>query len=860
MTKVLLKTRGLRAAGVVWLALSAALFAQVASQGSANLVSDKPAEALYLQLGQVGLDPTGVYQVRGAALDRSSVHISLEDGTIAFTQDVMGRITGAFFEGDGEVLLTPPNEVERRSMSLFTGMAILEEHFATAYFRFNDDVAEEMRPDLRATENKQEFVDRWQETARNLAQGDAMRLLVSFSRLLPSKGHAVSDEKEDIKQDANPKDQFLHARLQGVTHGVFDVNFDSLATEQVQAGRANAADDGTTYYDVWTSFSPPTPSAKASVSNSRGVPKASEKPQEDWVTIRRFVITTEVEPPSQIQAHARLQLEVKEGGRRAMLFELSRFLTVQSVKLDGEPVEFIHNPAVEGTQLSRRGNDFVAVILPEPAQTGRKMELEFAYAGEVLAEAGRGLLYVGARGTWYPNRGLVMADFDLQFNYPPGWTLVATGKPTPTTANATAKAKGLETSRWVSERPIPVAGFNLGKYKEAKTMAGDVVVETYATQVVERNFPIAPIQTIEPSPAKPSDVPHVILPTRPSPARNEVTVGESAARAIRYYAERFGPYPYSRLALTQMPGRDSQGWPGLVFLSSYAFLDDEQRQQLHFDAPRVLLQQSIPAHETAHQWWGDLVAWEGYRDQWLSEGLANYCAFMMLQEKDPEGFHLVMEKYRQDLVQENKDGMSAKDAGPVTLGFRLLSSRFPEGYEAISYGRGAWLFHMLRTMLKDGAETQGAHKTDGGKEEPFVRILRRVREKYEGKAITTRELLDAFAEDLPPALRYEGKNSLDWFLDGWVNGTSLPRLELTGVKITPKGAGSIVGGTILQKDAAEDLVTSVPIYAVVAGKQLVLLGRVFADGEESSFRIAAPAGTRKIVIDPYETILTSPKK
>ena len=64
---------------------------------------EKPAEALYLQLGQVGLDPTRVYQVRGASLERSAIHITLEDGTIGFTQDVMGHITGAFFEGDGEV-------------------------------------------------------------------------------------------------------------------------------------------------------------------------------------------------------------------------------------------------------------------------------------------------------------------------------------------------------------------------------------------------------------------------------------------------------------------------------------------------------------------------------------------------------------------------------------------------------------------------------------------------------------------------------------------------------------------------------------------------------------------------------------
>ena len=869
MTKVLLSLRSFAiAVGVVLCAAS--IF--VASTPVDAQVSDKPAESLYLKLGRVGLDPARVYQVRDASIDRSSVHISLEDGTIAFTEDVEGRITGAFFEGDGEVLITPPTDVERKSMSLFTGMAILEEHFASAYFRFNDDVALEMRPGLRATENTKEFVDQWGATARNLAQNDAMRLMVSFSRLVPAQGSTESShKKEDLTQAGRP-DRFLHARLQGNTHGVFDIYFDSLAPEPVQAGQARTAEDGAMYYDVWTSFDPV---AELAAGNPAAKQKGTGKPEnaklwEDWLTIHRFAITTEVQPPKQIQARARLQLEVNAGGPRLMLFELSRFLSVESVKLDGQPVEFIHNPAVEGTQLSRVGNDFVAVILPKPAETGQKMELEFSYSGEVLASAGTGLLYVGARGTWYPNRGLVMADFDLQFNYPPEWTLVATGKPSPSAADAAAKAKGLQSSHWVSERPIPVAGFNLGKYKEVQTQAGDVTVETYATQGVERNFPSPPPQAIDNAPPSRVEgapqIPQLSVSVRPSPAKNEVSVGESAARAIRYFAERFGPFPYSHLALTQMPGRDSQGWPGLVFLSSYAFLNDDERRELRFDPTRILLQQTIPSHETAHQWWGDLVTWEGYRDQWLSEGLANYCALMMLQEKNPDGFRQVMEKYRRDLMQEDKNGVSPKDAGPVTLGFRLLSSRFPEGYEAISYGRGTWLFHMLRTMLKDaavkdqGMARAGAPKGDGNSDEPFVRLLRRVREKYQGKAITTRDLFDAFAEDLPAALRYEGKSSLDWFLEGWVNGTSLPRLELTGVKFVPKGTGSIVSGTILQKDAGADLVTSVPIYAVAVGRQPVLLGRVFADGEESSFHITAPAGTHKIEIDPYQTILSAPKK
>jgi hypothetical protein len=139
-----------------------------------------------------------------------------------------------------------------------------------------------------------------------------------------------------------------------------------------------------------------------------------------------------------------------------------------------------------------------------------------------------------------------------------------------------------------------------------------------------------------------------------------------------------------------------------------------------------------------------------------------------------------------------------------------------------------------------------------------VRALRKVRQRYEGKSITTRELLNVFAEDIPSSLRYEGKNSLDWFLDGWVNGTALPKLELKAVKFTPKGAGLLITGTIVQKEAPPDLVTSVPVYAVTTGKP-VLLGRVFADGDESSFHVSAPAGTHKIVLDPNQTILTSLK-
>ncbi len=834
-----------------------------------------PAESLYLQLSDVGLDSTRVFRVREASLVRSAIHITLEDGTIAFTKDVLGRITGAFFEGYGELLLAPPNDVERKSMSLFTGMAILEERFSTAYFRFNDNTAAELQPGFRAPEDAEKFVAQWNQTAHNLAHADAMRLLASFSGMLPVASGAIS-EGSAARRAADPEDRMLHARLQGDKLGVFDIFFDSTAGEQIEAGQIKTGEDGNQYYDIWTSFSIENAGRReASRKQTVQTLPAEMESQGDPIFVRSYAIDAHVKPPKQLDAVVEMQLDAVRGGSRFLEFELSRFLQIQTVEADGRSVEFIQNPALEGSRLARSGNDVVAVILPEPARKGQKINLRFVYGGEVLAEAGRGLLYVGARGIWYPNRGMAMADFDLMFHYPAGWTLLATGKPAPLSRPSTQPqqtppqdAGEEQAAHWVSERPIPVAGFNLGKYVRGTAQAGDVTVDTYATVGMERDFPKPPpptVQSDEP-PLRPGGIaptpiiPQLAPPLAPSPARTATAVAEVTARAIRYYADRFGPFPYSQLALTQLPGRESQGWPGLIFLSSYAFLTSEESKELHVTPVQTLLGQLIPAHEAAHQWWGDLITWATYRDQWFSEGLANYCSLMALQEKNPAGFRLVMEKYRNDLAEKNKDGKFPKDAGPVTLGNRLLSSHFPEGYEDISYGRGTWLFYMLRSMMQDAAND--ARRKDPSLrdvEELFMRSLRKLRERYAGKAISTRELLEVFAEDLPPSLRYEGKPSLDWFLEGWVNGTSLPRLELQGVKFTAKANVIVVTGVIRQKDAPEDLVTSVPVYAVVSGIAPVLLGRVFADGAETSFHLSAPIGTHKLLLDPNGTILTSPK-
>ena len=105
------------------------------------------------------------------------------------------------------------------------------------------------------------------------------------------------------------------------------------------------------YYDVWDLIF--AGEALETAQKVDRAPAGAKRARDGRVTIGRYTITTEVQPPKRIQARARVQCEIKEGGARAVLFELSRYLQIESVKLDaGQAVEFIQNPAVEGTQLS----------------------------------------------------------------------------------------------------------------------------------------------------------------------------------------------------------------------------------------------------------------------------------------------------------------------------------------------------------------------------------------------------------------------------------------------------------------------------------------------------------------------------
>src|SRR5512146_1791857 len=95
-----------------------------ALMGAASFVvpsaaQERPKELLE-KLQRVGLDPANSYQVADLRLRQDAIRLSLHHGTLVFFEPVDGRVTGAVFEGSGEVLVLPPDLPERQQMAKFT--------------------------------------------------------------------------------------------------------------------------------------------------------------------------------------------------------------------------------------------------------------------------------------------------------------------------------------------------------------------------------------------------------------------------------------------------------------------------------------------------------------------------------------------------------------------------------------------------------------------------------------------------------------------------------------------------------------------------------------------------------------------
>jgi hypothetical protein len=782
---------------------------------------------LYQQLNTLRVDAQRMYRVRDLSLRRDVVRFSFEEGKLALLTEHNGKITGAVFTGRGRVLAMPRDPGEKASLARFLGEPLLDQAFARAYLRFTDDTGRELLQQMTefGAEKLDEptFVTDWNLIVIDLNPWHSLRILTDL-----------------ISKETIP---YFYAGLMGERTGAFDVLIDDRRDEQVLLGQSRFV-EGSRFYDVWASF-----------------PRTSG-PRNDPLPFLpvRYTIDTTIQDDLGIEGKTVAEFKAVRGGERMLSMELSRRLSISAVTDEnGRPLDFFQNEDVKGDELAQRGNDAIFVVLPAAPAAGESVRLRFAYKGGVISDAGNGVYFVGDRGSWYPHVGGadLFVHFELGFRWPKRLQLVVTGK------KLEEKEEGdWKSGRWKSDVPIPVAGFNLGDYVSSRVDVGAWKVELFANRQLERavqqrfSRPIV----VRPVPGRGNIgvPPQLILPDpAPSPAAILNDLGRDIADSVKFYEKMSGPFPFSQLNVAQIPGSFGQGWPGLLYLSTLSFLTPAAQSRAGIgERTQAQFTELMPPHEVAHQWWGGVVGWGSYRDQWISEGLANYLALLYVNTKTPGDKELAwwMDTYRKELLQKDSlSGLVPNEIGPLTLGYRLRTSKAPAGFTQVVYSKGTWVIHMLRMMLRDPQ----AKDPDAR----FNQLLLTLLKDFRHRALTTADLQRAVEKVMTKEMDIEGGRSMDWFFDQWVSSTPVPRYSVNfSVKPTAAGDRFIVRGKLKQEGVPENFTAPVPLYAprAVSGAKPALLGVVVTTGPETTFSFTSRSAPKKLLIDPYLSLLCLP--
>ncbi len=173
--------------------------------------------------------------------------------------------------------------------------------------------------------------------------------------------------------------------------------------------------------------------------------------------------------------------------------------------------------------------------------------------------------------------------------------------------------------------------------------------------------------------------------------------------AIGYFQSKFGDPPLKHIEVSPVTGRFGQGFAGMIYLPTVVYMDPANLpDRAGSTIDEVFMMRILCLHETAHQWWGNIVTTDSYHHEWLMESLANYSALMYLETK--MGSRVVektLDIYRNELLSKSSDGATAESRGPVVEGRRLESSELPSAANAVLYGKGTWIIHMLRRRMGD---------------------------------------------------------------------------------------------------------------------------------------------------------------
>lgn len=758
-----------------------AAWAQNAAPPAAN------SDPTYQALRNIGLSGESI-SVNNLELKREAATFHLRSGNLCFVTPVNGKVTGAVFVGDGNLVLSPPAS-ELGMVKLLTKEEEFSENFNHMTLRFTDATYEEIKKAgtpgsggcenglLRESQNAMRHVRplRYNLDARilqDVLSPEPGELFVAFVH-----GKRYND-RELFAVDPHGAPYLMRQQVGLMT---YDEN----------------------KYGVWAAFE-----AEHRLTGHGG-----------HIHIEHQALDTTIEKNAYLSAKATTTFQVRVNGTRVIPLDLFPTLRVQSITADGQFLSFI--------QENKDDDPGLSVILPKVLRAGEEFTITTSYGGkEAVMDEGGGNYYPVAREDWYPSAGVGdRARYDMTFRIPKGMKIAATGE-----LLSESHEGGNEVSVWRSEGAQTFAGFNFGRFnqEEVKLTKPEYLVQSFANQ--DPPSWVDALKRMSEGPMPTVGGMHVESGTALGSMSTTALIKKALAEgqlATQIYTDYFGPSSFKRLAITQQTDcRYGQSWPELVWIPMCYFFDTTVRHQLGMDMGDRGYWKVVTPHEVAHQWWGHTVGFNSYRDQWMSEGFADASAAIYLFniEQSQAKFISFWNDERELLVERNAEGFRAIDAGPLTMGYRMSNSR--TGFDVtrrLIYPKGAYVLHMVRMMMHDNKNG----------DQRFKDTMHDFVATYGGKSATTEDFKEMVEKHMTREMDMEGNQKMDWFFKEYVYGTELPTYKLDYSFDTGADGGLIFNFKVTQSKVSDSFVMLVPVYLEMADGKLYFLGRAKMKGNSS---------------------------
>jgi hypothetical protein len=779
---------------LIWIFI-ASVFLILSTSANAQTAAPSDPKQVYSALKSFQLGG-GVRAVENFVFNRDRAEITFVSGTLYFAAPVAGRVEGAVFIGEGKFsAVPPPAKFEKENVRRMLKADTIESDFKTAVLRFTDD----------------SFGVLGAGSGPGSATNDAQKLATEFeARVLIETGANIA-ARLAVSVLNNEQPGFFMAEFDKGKRGRFAFLFDPQERVPSQAFEINGGEKGLVYgylrgtvaAGIWTAFYSEEDYAKKTVEFSDA---------SDQVAIRHHDMDMDLQDPGKwLRYDDRIDVEVLQDNLHAIQFALNEgmvdeywakhALRVKSVQTgDGKPVDFIQE----------NSDSAVTLLLSSAVSRGQKLVFAFRLEGEDMVGGDKTLgCFFPLTDEWYLRHGyLQRSTVRMVFHHLKQFTPVTLG--TVVREGPDANGSGVVTE-WKRDTPTPFLNFAIGNYKRYDT----------SVKIEDRTVPISFYELVGGL----------------VPVKSDFVAAEMG-NSLGYYSKLFVPYEYDNLHAVYQFRPYGQGLATMLLLPNA-----DQANKFTFQ---------FIAHEVAHQWWGNMVAWRSYRDQWLSEGFAEYCSILYTGQR-------YNAKARQDIIDLERDQLrktasfkamglpkgTLPELGPIVLGHRQ-----GVGYQELTYYKGASVLRMVHFLFTDPATLD---------DKPFFDMMRDFVRENLGKAVSTEDFA-AFAGKRFAASsigRKYGLQNLDWFFQEWVYGPYLPSYRLEYHIENQPGVGALLTGTLFQEDLPDDEKWVMPLPLVFTfGKDKVARGTIVANGPKTPVSIKLAAAPDKVELDPDMMVLS----